>query len=53
MCPNGLTDLNEFWNQDIFGDDTSFEEKMPFYKIRPGTFNENVTIVMVTKMTMS
>ncbi len=25
LCPNGLTDLNEIWNQDILGDDASFE----------------------------
>ncbi len=24
-CPNGLTDLNEIWNQYILGDDASFE----------------------------
>ncbi len=27
MCPNGLTDLNEIWNQDILSDDASFEWK--------------------------
>ncbi len=25
LCPNGLTDWNEIWNQDILGDDASFE----------------------------
>ncbi len=25
LCPNGLTDVNEIWNQYILGDDTSFE----------------------------
>ncbi len=30
LCPNSLTDLNEIWNQDIWGDDASFEEKFPF-----------------------
>ncbi len=25
LCPNGLTDFNEIWNQDILGDDASFE----------------------------
>ncbi len=25
LCPNGLTDLNVIWNQDILGDNASFE----------------------------
>ncbi len=30
LCPNGLTDLNGTWNQDILGDDASFEQKCSF-----------------------
>ncbi len=25
LCPNGSTDFNEIWNQDILGADASFE----------------------------
>ncbi len=39
LCPNSLTDLNEIWNQDILGDDASFELKFPFWEIGPGIFN--------------
>ncbi len=38
LCPNGLTDLSEIWNQDSLGDDASFEEKISFYEIGPGIF---------------
>ena len=38
MYPNGLTNLTEIWNQDFLGDDTSFEEKAPFWEIEPCPF---------------
>ena len=40
MHPNGLNNFTEILNKDLWGEDTSFKYKTPFWEIVPYTFKD-------------